>query len=84
MMRNRAIGIAVLALSICAGISASRSAISNPALDDPADGVRAGSPTTSNLPEPPAAVVQVTAPRLHPIMLMVPGSGLSSDIAAMA
>lgn len=66
MMRNRVIGITVLALSVWAGVSASRSAISNPALDDPADGVRAGSPTTSNLPEPPAAVVQVTAPQPKP------------------
>lgn len=62
MMRKCVIGITVLAVSIGAGVSASRSAISNPGLDDPAEGVRAGSPTTSNLPEPPAAVVQVTAP----------------------
>jgi general secretion pathway protein N len=38
------------------------SAISNLALDDPADSARAGSPATSSLGEPPAAVVQVTAP----------------------
>jgi hypothetical protein len=62
MMRKCAIGITVLAVSICAGVSASRSAISNPALDDPPDSARAGLPATSSLPEPPAAVVQVTAP----------------------
>ena len=62
MMRKRTIGFVVLALSICGGGSVSLSTISNLALDDPADGVRAGSPATPSLMESPAAVVQVTAP----------------------
>jgi hypothetical protein len=66
MMRKRTIGFVVLALSICGGGSVSMSAISNLALDDPADGARAGSPTTPSLMESPAAVVQVTAPPAAP------------------
>jgi hypothetical protein len=62
MMRKHAIGAAVLVLSICGGGPASMSAVSGVALDDPADGARAGSPTTPSLIESPAAVVQVTAP----------------------
>ena len=62
MMRKCAIGIAVLALSMYGGVSASMSAITNPALDDPADGARAGLLAASSLAEPPADVVQITAP----------------------
>ena len=44
MMRKLAIGIAVLALSVYGGASATTSAVSNDALDDQADGTRVGSP----------------------------------------
>jgi general secretion pathway protein N len=61
MMRKCAIGITVLALSVCGGISASTSAVSNDALDDQAErshiGAAAAAPTWTN---PAAAVVQVT------------------------
>ena len=66
MMRKPTIGSVVLALSICGGGSVSMSAISNLALDDPADSARAGSPATPSLMESPAAVVQVTAPPAAP------------------
>jgi hypothetical protein len=62
MKRNCAIGMMVLVFSAYDGVSASMSAISNVALDDPADGARAGSPAVSNWTEPAATVVQVTAP----------------------
>ena len=62
MMRKHAIGAAVLVLSLCGGGPASMSAVSNFALDDPADGPRAVSPVVPSLMEPPGSVVQVTAP----------------------
>jgi general secretion pathway protein N len=52
----------VLALSICGGGTVSLSNISNLALDGTADGARAGSLVPPILAEPPAPVVQVTAP----------------------
>lgn len=65
-MRKRTIGFVVLVLSICGGASVSLSTVSTLALDDPADGARAGSPATPSLIESPAAVVQVTAPSPAP------------------
>lgn len=62
MNPNKAIGIAVLALSVYGGVSASMSAVSNLALDDPADSARSPSPATSGWTEPAPAVVQVIAP----------------------
>jgi len=62
MMRNCAIGIAVLALSVYGGGSASMSAISNLAPDDQADTARTGFAAASGWSEPAAAVVQVTPP----------------------
>jgi hypothetical protein len=61
MMRKLAIGIAVLALSVYGGASATTSAISNDALDDQADGTRVGSPAKSAWTNPADTVVQVTA-----------------------
>jgi hypothetical protein len=60
MMRKLAIGVAVLALSVYGGTSASISAISNDALDDQADGARVGSQAISTWTNPAATVVQVT------------------------
>jgi hypothetical protein len=62
MMRGRRIGLVVLALSICGGGTVSLSNISNLALDETADGARAGSLVPPILAEPPAPVVQATAP----------------------
>jgi len=62
MMRNCAIGMAVLALSVYGGGSASMSAISSLAPDDQADNQRTGFSAASGWAEPAAAVVQVTPP----------------------
>ena len=60
MMRKLVIGIAVLALSVYGGASATTSAVSNDALDDQADGTRVGSPAKSTWSNPADTVVQVT------------------------
>ncbi|HLX17691.1 MAG TPA: hypothetical protein VKS24_21080 [Bradyrhizobium sp.] len=62
MMRNCAIGLTVLALSVYGGGSASMSAISNFVPDDQADNARAGLAAASGWTEPAAAVVQVVVP----------------------
>jgi general secretion pathway protein N len=59
MMRKLVIGITVLALSVYGGVSASISAVSNDALDDQADGTRAGLPASSTWANPAPTVVQV-------------------------
>ncbi len=59
MMRKFVIGITVLALSVYGGASASISAVSNDALDDQADGTRAGPPALSTWANPAPTVVQV-------------------------
>ena len=62
MIRKLVIGITVLALSVYGGVSASISAVSNDALDDQADGTRAGPPAASTWADPAPTVVQVVAP----------------------
>jgi len=67
MMRKLVIGITVLALSVYGGASASISAVSNDALDDEADGTRAGSPAPSTWANPAATVVQVVVAPPAPV-----------------
>jgi hypothetical protein len=61
MRQKLAIGIAILALSVCGGAFALTSAVSNNALDDQADATRAGPVAASTWTNPVATVVQVTA-----------------------
>jgi hypothetical protein len=55
-----AIGITILALSVCGAASALTSAVSSDATDDQADGTRAGPAAASSWANPAATVVQVT------------------------
>src|SRR5581483_12350274 len=61
-LRNYALRVAVLALSLCAGASQSVSAISEPALDDQADSGQANPQVPSNWTGPATSVVQITIP----------------------
>jgi hypothetical protein len=61
MRQKLAIGITILALSVCGGAFALTSAVSNNALDDQADATRAGPVAASTWTNPVATVVQVTA-----------------------
>lgn len=56
------VGMALLALVVGAGASAAFSAVSDPAVDDQADGVRANAAVPSNWTEPTTSVTQVTIP----------------------
>ncbi len=71
MMRKFAIGITVLALSVCGGASATTSAVSDDALDDQAEGARVGPAAASTWADPAATVVQVTVTPPAPV---APGS----------
>jgi hypothetical protein len=65
IIRSYAIGVLMLALPFCAGASASI-AISDPSLDDQADGVRTNASVPSTWSEPTATVVEVTIPPAVP------------------
>jgi hypothetical protein len=67
MRQKLAIGIAILALSVCGGAFALTSAVSNNALDDQADATRAGPVAASTWTNPVATVVQVTAAPAAPV-----------------
>jgi hypothetical protein len=67
MTRKLVIGITVLALSVYGGASVSTSAVSNDALDDEADGTRAGSPASSTWANPAPTVVQVVVAPPAPV-----------------
>ncbi len=64
-MRKHAIRILVLALPLCAGVSAS-AAISDSLLDDQADGATTNGSVPSNWSEPATTVVEVTIPPSKP------------------
>jgi hypothetical protein len=66
MKRNCAIGMTVLALSVYGGGSASMSAVSSLALDNPADSVRAAPPAASTWTEPAASVLVAAPPPAPP------------------
>jgi general secretion pathway protein N len=67
MRQKLAIGITILALSVCGGAFALTSAVSNNALDDQADTTRAGPVAASTWTNPVATVVQVTAAPAAPV-----------------
>jgi general secretion pathway protein N len=67
MMRKIAIGAAVVALSVYGGASATTSAISNDALDEQAEGTRAGSGAASTWTTPASTVVQFTVTPPAPV-----------------
>jgi hypothetical protein len=67
MRQKLAIGITILALSVCGGAFALTSAVSNNALDDQADATRAGPVAASTWTNPVATVVQVTAAPAAPV-----------------
>ena len=64
-VRKYAIRILVLALPLCAGVSAS-AAISDSLLDDQADGAKTNGSVPSNWSEPATTVVEVTIPPSKP------------------
>lgn len=78
MMRKMAIGVAVVALSIYGGASATTSAVSNDALDEQDEGSRAGSGAASAWTTPSPTVVQVTVTPPAPVA-PVPERALSAN-----